>query len=382
MTYKVQLLKSQPIRDPDTGEFYATFVGTLKFGELMGRYQIPHRVHAEDSGYQRKPSVSRVNKLARDLQNGMVDLPTAILLSIRDTSLIPRKDRSGRFMLSLPANGSRPFYVIDGQHRLEALKRVMEESTDTYDGWFEFHIPTVILFGANEAVEMDQFHTVNSNAKSISTDLALDLLKKRAAQQGSFRKYLIEKGEGWKVESQELTEIVAQREIWREKVRFPNEPKKGTLINSNGFVRSLKRALEQENFATYSPDQQATIIEAYWKGIRSALPECFNAPSEYNIQKAVGVSVLHYLLPTALSYARRLDFPADQPETYHILLGDTLRDLSGDNQLEGEAVGPDFWKVGREGAAGAFSSNPGQRVLREKIRRELAFSLNDQLDAK
>ena len=45
-------------------------------------------------------------------------------------------------------------------------------------GWSDFKIPAVIIFGADRGVEMDQFHI--ENAKSISTDLALDLLKTRA----------------------------------------------------------------------------------------------------------------------------------------------------------------------------------------------------------
>lgn len=375
--YEVQLLKGQPIDYPVRGERLNTFVGAIKFGELVGRYRIPHRVHADREGYQRKPSTSRVNKLARDLRRQKVDLPTSILLSVREREPYPRLDSSGRYILTLPANGTPQFYVVDGQHRLEALKKVMEE--DPNGGWDDFLIPTVILFGADTDLEMDQFHTVNSNAKSISTDLALDLLKTRAKKDDEFRKYLDETSAGWKVDAQDLTERVAQREMWQGKIRFSNEPKGVTLINSNSFVTSLRRAVEQENFATYLPEGRANIINAYWQGIGKALPECFGNPEEYNIQKTVGVYVLHYLLPTALSYAIRFGMSEFEPDTYFGIFGETLLGLSGDNQVDGEAVGSDFWKVGAEGASGTYSSGAGQRVLREKIRRELQENLSDQL---
>lgn len=375
--YEVMLLKGQPIYNSIRGEVLDTFVGALKVSELIERYQIPHRIHAKDEGYQRKPSASRVNKLARDLHKGRVDLPTSVLLSVRNPELSPRLDSSGRYILTLPADGTRPFYVVDGQHRLEALKKAIDEDSDS--PWFDFKIHAVIIFGADKGVEMDQFHTVNSNAKSISTDLALDLLKTRAKQDDKFRKYLIEEGQGWKVTSQELTEKVSQRGMWKGKIRFPNEPKGRTLIGSNSFVTSLRRALEQENFATYLPEQRADIINVYWQGIAKALPECFEDPDEYNIQKTVGVYVLHHLLPTVLSYAIRLGMPVDEPDTYHRLFDDTLNGLTGDNQVEGEAVGPNFWKVGAEGASGTYSSGAGQRVLREKIRRELQENLSEQL---
>ena len=69
----------------------------------------------------------------------------------------------------------------------------------------------------------------------------------------------------------------------------------------------------------------------------------------------------------------------DEPDTYHRLFDDTLNGLTGDNQVEGEAVGPNFWKVGAEGASGTYSSGAGQRVLRENIRSELQENLSEQL---
>ena len=375
--YEVQLLKGQPIENSVRGEQVDTFVGTLELGELVGRYEVPQRVHAGDEGYQRKPSTSRVNKLARDLHKGIVDLPTAILLSVRGRELYPQLDSSGRYILKLLPSGTRPFYVVDGQHRLEALKKVMDEDPD--GGWSKFRLPAVIFFGADKGVEMDQFHTVNSNAKRISTDLALDLLKTRAKHDDAYRKYLDEVGEGWKVICQDLTERVAQRRMWRGKIRFPNEDKGLTLINSNSFVTSLRPVIEQANFAKYLPEDRAKIIDAYWRGIGKALPECFEIPNDFNIQKTVGVYVLNYLLPTALAYAQDFRSPVFEPDTYHMIYDETLRGLSGDNQMEGEVVGPEFWKVGPDGASGTYSSGAGQRVLREKIRRELQESLSDQL---
>ncbi len=375
--YEVQLLKGQPIDYPIRGERLNTFVGTLKFGDLVGRYRIPHRVHATNKGYQRKASTSRINKLVRDLKRRKVHLPTSILLSVREREPYPKLEASGRYVLTIPANGSSPFFVVDGQHRLEALKIVMEE--DPNGNWHDFLIPTVIIFGADSDLEMDQFHTVNSNAKSIDTRLAHDLLKTLAKKDDDLRKYLDEDQVSWKVDAQDLTERVARRKMWRGRIRFSNEPKGNTLINSNSVVSSLKRAIEHDYFATYLPEQRAEIIDAYWQGIGKALPECFRDPEEYNIQKTVGVYVLHYLLPTVLSYAIRLGCPVSEPETHYHIFATTLRELSGDNQIDGESVGSDFWKVGAEGASGTYSSGAGQRVLREKIRRELQENLSEQL---
>lgn len=376
--YEVQLLKGQPIENSIRGERVDTFVGTFKFGQIVGRYEIPKWVHTSREGYQREPSKSRIKKLANDLSMRRVDLPTAVLLSVRTRELRPRLDSSGRYILALPQNGSSPFYVVDGQHRLEALKKVMEE--EPKEGWSDFLIPAVIFFGADRGVEMDQFHTVNTTARPIKTDLALEQLKERAISDDAFRKYLDGAGEGWKVVAQDLTDRVGLRKMWKGRIRFANDPKGRTVIGSNSFVTSLKRAIEQENFATYLPENRASIINAYWQGIAKALPECFEHPEEYNIQKTVGVYVLNYLLPTVLSYAIRFGMSEYEPDTYFRIFGETLLGLSGDNQVDGDAIGSDFWKVGAQGASGTYSSGAGQRVLREKIRRELQYNLSDQLN--
>ena len=70
-----------------------------------------------------------------------------MLLSVRNQELYPRLDPSGRYILSIPDTASEPFFVVDGQHRLEALKKVMNEEAD--GDWSEFKIPVVIIFGAD-----------------------------------------------------------------------------------------------------------------------------------------------------------------------------------------------------------------------------------------
>ena len=376
MSYEVFVLEGQQISNSVGPTKPRTFIGSLKFGELVDRYQIPHKVHKDSEGYQRNPSRSRVKNLARDLIKGYVDLPTAILLSVRDRDLTPQLDSSGRYILSLPSNGAQPFYVVDGQHRLEALKLAMAE--DPEGKWSDFKIHVVIMFGADENSEMDQFHTVNSNAKSISTDLAFDLLKTLAVKDDAFKKYTVEKGMDWKTISQELTEMVSRRKAWKGKIRFANEAKSKTLIKSNAFVSSLRRALEQENFAKYTFKQRADIIDAYWQGIGIVLPPCFASPNDYNIQKTVGVSIVNFILPRVLSYAQDSGSPLTEPETYANILRETLTELTGDNRLGGEAVGAEFWRVGVSGASGVYTNFAGRRVLTAKITGDLAKNMEEQ----
>lgn len=375
MAYSVTLLEGQPIKNADGEEKLQTFVGYIKTGELIRRYRIPQRDFDRGEGYQRLTSDTRVKKLMRDLKKGVVDLPTSLLLSVRGEGIRPKRISEGLYKLELSPNGEHPFFVVDGQHRLEALRRLIEEDQDAY--WVEYRMPVVIFFGSDEVSEMLLFHTVNSNAKSVPTDLSLDLLKTVAEEKARIMTHLVETKQGWKVSAQSLIEGLSKRGVWSGKIRFSNQPKGKTLIKSNSFATCLKRVLDQDNFATYSPDEQTEIIDAYWRGIARALPECFQEAGNYNIQSMIGVQVFHDLLPTVLTWAIRFGHSVTEPNTYKDILTSTLNGLTGHNAVGYVVTGPDFWKTGKEGASVIYSSGAGRRSLGQRIKAELLDNLND-----
>ena len=373
MAYEVHLLPGQSINNFGRVEELETFVGALKASELVKRCQIPHRDYEGDTGYQRLPTQSRVDTLAnemlsRDISERMVDLPTSLLLSVRDRNLRPHLESTGRYVLTLPANGAKPFYVVDGQHRIAALRTVIEDGRNEF--WSNYRVPVVIFFGADETVEMIHFHTVNSNAKSIRSDLDLDLLEKRAQGDDEFLLNLPRK-QAWKVHAQRITALAAKQGVWIGRIRFPNQPKGTTLVTSNSFAFSLKPALAQVHFTEHTPENRAKIVDAYWRGIEKALPECFRTPKRYNIQKSVGVYVFHELLSIVLRHAETQGNPIFSPNSYAGILDITLRGLRGVNLKGDEAVGPDFWKSGAEGVAGVYSSGSGRQRLVNQIGTEL-----------
>jgi uncharacterized protein (DUF1015 family) len=71
-------------------------------------------------------------------------------------------------------------YVVDGQHRIEALMRLYLKRDVPDEKWGDFRLSITFMLGATELEEMEQFYVVNSTAKSVRTDLAYDLLKQRA----------------------------------------------------------------------------------------------------------------------------------------------------------------------------------------------------------
>ncbi len=267
-------------------------------------YEIPYFDPRSKRGYQRKPQEPRINQLASDLRKDRVDLPTAVLLNIRNREA---KDavENGLLKLDLLMSAAQQwkFYVVDGQHRILALEKLMGENRDM---WGEFMIPFVCMLGATEEEEMRQFHIVNSTAKSVRTDLALQLLRKRAEKEHGIIEALQERGREWQLDGQHLIErLSVEFSVWKHRIRLANMEKGETTIPSASMVTSLKPLLRSPFFGSVRQEDQLKILEAYWQGMREILRPVFDEPTEHALQKGVGVMVMHSLLPHILEVVRK-----------------------------------------------------------------------------
>ena len=360
--------------------------GFIPAGLLIpDNYKVPYRDSLKKTGYQRPPQTPRINELASDLKQGRTDLPTAVLLNFRHPGIrkaLKYGDQGPYLDLTeLWAGEGRPraagayFFVVDGQHRILALEKVINDEAlkEDLDTWLSFQIPFVCMLGADEDEEMDQFYIVNSKAKSVRTDLAYELLKERADRDGSVYQALVERGRDWQVDAQGLAQRLFETSpVWRHVIRLPSMEKGGTTITNTGMVNSLKPALNDSPlFKRATMDQRLKILDAYWKGIKACLPEAFEEPKEYSLQKGHGAIILHEILPDVLELVRSKGGSVTEPDSYTEVLAPALHALEGDNGRGETVKGADFWRASIEGAAGSFSSSVGRRVLSAKLRHLL-----------
>lgn len=354
---------------------------TVISGHMPLQYLLPNKFivpvrHAEKKvGYQRSVEKSRVNKLADDLRKKRTDLPTSLLLNLRGTQAptLLQDQGDGFGILQIDAIDTpgasateHPFYVVDGQHRIMALKEVFEEDMER---WSAFTIPFICFLGATERQEMEQFYTVNSTAKSVKTDLALDLLKQRVESDSRTLDAAVERGEVWKVKAQSITEIIDKEcRVWSGAIRFPNAPKENTTISSNGFVSSLKRILQSSYFQQITEQQSADIIGCYWTAIKRVCPEPFeDEVKQFSLQKSVGVNACHHILLNIVDVIRSRGDSVFEVGSYEEIIERIFKEVEGDNARGDVVRGADFWRAGSGGAAGSFSSSTGQRVLINKL---------------
>lgn len=361
-------------KGPDLRSGISIIAGFLPAGILFpDRYVIPYYDPRTKKGYQRQPQDIRINALVNDLRKDRVDLPTAVLLNIRNREALEavseNKLNLELFALSHASDAATRFFVVDGQHRILALEKLINDQPDI---WSHFMIPFVCMIGATEEQEMEQFYVVNSTAKSVRTDLALALLRKRADKDVDVYESLQERGREWQVDGQALVERLAvESPIWKYRIRLPSLEKGETTIPSASMVTSLKPLLASPYFRGLKQEHQMRVLDAYWQGIREILRPAFDDPTSFTIQKGVGVIVLHAVLPHVIELVRSKGWSVMESASYTKILKNALEKLEGDDGDGSPVNGVDFWATAPKGAGGSYSSSAGRRVLAAKIRQHL-----------
>ena len=363
----IPVVEGQPLRDGVRVIMGALPISILSNKKIIHWRQSLNKEQGRHQGYQRKPSVSRIKKFADEIRKERVDIPTAILLNAEDQSWIDAliETDSGQLIFDTKKYQGR-FSVVDGQHRVEALGFLYQESPRTFS---DFRLQFVMLLGATKNQELEQFYVVNSTAKSVRTDLALDLLKHRAESDPEFHSLLTLQNLSWKITAQNMAiEMFNRSDVWKDRIRFPNEEKGITILSSSAFAISLKNVLKSPFISPMAFESQFSLLDAYWKGLTVAIPEPFERPSEYALQKGIGVWALHEIFPTVVEHVRNNQDKLFEADSYTKVMKVMFAKLDGQNKNAEIVSGSKFWRtVTKGGAIGTYSSSAGKKVLLSKM---------------
>jgi DGQHR domain-containing protein len=292
------------------------FLGVLSAEELVRVAEIDFFKPETKDGYQR----TLVNKRVRDLaayvskQGGL--LPTAVLVNVRsDANFIPWSDNGldGNIgWLSIP--DSETLWVVDGQHRVEGLRKAVDNSSEP----LLYDVPVVFSFGLDRDQETDLFYVVNTQARSVPTDLTAEIIARRTFDKLKERRAAIERGDEQTADEltvkptdlrKSLGVVVAhglnahQGGPWFDKIRTGNEAKDPTRpMRLNTFASTLRPFLEdrwvkRQYEGTGDSDRIYVIVQAYWEALSRLMPEAFADIENYAVQHPLGVYVFHELLP-------------------------------------------------------------------------------------
>ena len=170
------------------------FIGYISAKDLVNHYKIPYssetgKLVKGDTGYQRPPGMARIGSFAKKIVNSKVDFPTVVLLNVRDNKLLNHV--KGNSLSYMPEIHNK-LYVMDGQHRVLALKTAMKKAMDdddqkTLDMINEIQIPFGLTITESVLNEMVIFYEVNSNAKGVPANVK-DQINARRVAEGELKK--------------------------------------------------------------------------------------------------------------------------------------------------------------------------------------------------
>ena len=381
MKLRLPVVKGQPMRSGTP-----TVTGAIPIKNLVNRYRIPIRRPLAHEGYQRELQQTRMRKFTKRLLDGLVDIPTAILMNLRHVkpSEVLVQDAEGQLFLEIdpPADDGDQnwFFIVDGQHRVRAAESAFNAEFSEHCENLELNF--VLMIGASKDEELETFYVVNSEAKSVRTDLAFDLLRQLSDHDPKIQREIIESGQDWKTSGVQIAEILVKSSpVWKDRIMFANATsveKKDAVVPLSSFVNSMKKLDADSSFRRLDLHNKSKVIDAFWQGIAIAYPVLIHggdsefgplSPKDFVIQKGVGVSVLHEILPDVIQVLRENDMDVLDPNSHVAVVKALLEKLQGENKNLDPVSGVEFWlSTPRGGAAGAYSSSAGKRNLVRKLR--------------
>lgn len=228
-------------------------------------------------GYQREIKDSHVAKIVNYIKNNNFYFPSNIVCSIPDNTRLLEKN--------ILKKNNKQYFVVDGQHRIEAFRIIKRDDPNTYKNIKDYSIPITKLTNVDESKEISTFITINKTSRKVDTSLAY-ALKKRLEDFGA------ESGIS-KVDYAAimLAENVNDDELnfWHNQISFESGNKKSDcLLSLNAFVkatRRLIRALEKKQLikldanddASFKPiiDRIKSVLNCIWENVEKKWGDLF-----------------------------------------------------------------------------------------------------------
>lgn len=232
-------------------------------------------------GYQRKVNERHVDKIVDYLKDKSFYLPTSIICASDEK-----------------VSDDTKLYIVDGQHRVEAFRKLKETNIESYNKIKDYEVSVVILEKPSMALEVETFITINKTSRKVDTSLAYVLRNKINRDKSKDSELMIARIEFLAVE---LAIKINSEDgfIWKNRIMLEGNPTKNTFetISLNAFVRSTKNFInyltkyctdvfswDNEEELNEIIDKLEGIYTKIWNEIRNKWPYLF---TDDNINRTV-----------------------------------------------------------------------------------------------
>lgn len=261
---------------------HTLYLFRAKASVLYSAFSINRKIENKDEGYQRVLSLSRVQAITRYVVSKRA-IPGAVIISLNPGTSFNKNKGT----LTIPA-GTDAGWVIDGQHRLAGAQEAARAGVD-------IELPVVAFIDLTATTQIEQFITINREAKNVPTSLYLDLLhhlpNKRAADVAKER-------------AADLAGQLRKDEDspFFERIVVTSAPKSGQTISLTNFVRkiAIHVAPDKGILNAYTEKEQLGVLGNYYQGLRQVFSSEFDSKDSIFF-KTLGFGALWNVFPTFFS---------------------------------------------------------------------------------
>ncbi len=295
---KKQFLRfSQPV-----GDFYMI---TAKVSEILGSLEsIERKYDVETNSYfggiERRQSKSRIKDIAKYIQeNPNVMFPTPIIIAARTESL---GDEDACVFIEdgfLFIDCSKKLEIIDGQHRIEGIRRALSECTteEIRRKIEQIELPIVFVLDADKWDRALIFATINGNQRSVSASFIYDLFGLQ--EERSYEKV-----------SNTIIHALNQKQggpLYRKIKILGYKANDEAMVSQAIFSKFIIKFMQDEKsyFGRLYQREEDDSIAKILNNIFSAIAETWQdewGNSNYILTKSIGITGILDSLPTVIDY--------------------------------------------------------------------------------
>ena len=361
------------IDGPELSEGTRSIICSVEAQILTNNQVIPYYDYKTDVGYQRQPGAVRIKELAKKLYTQDVDLPTLVLVNIRNLEATNHL-KNGTFKYNPAIHGR--LFLFDGQHRILAMQQAIEIAEANKDSvnlerLRKKLIPTMITFtGDNELLEMKTFYSINKNSKNVPiNDAAMILHRAYVGGDAQTIEEIEHDGARWKIEGGKIAKrLNSHCSAWSNRIKAPGQKIPQPNITFAAMTTHLKPFTTSPDLEGKSDTIIADVVCAMWSGLESSYPEMFASETakNYAIQTSSATEVIHKLWDNIRVKIQNSSLPSKDftnKDSYAQIMKELITACKGTNGQGDDVSGTDFWRKGKLGVAGTYTSNSAKGTL-------------------
>ena len=260
------------------------FIGYISAKDLVDNHKIPYSsIEKGSQGYQRQPGRARIASYAKKIASKPVDFPTLVLLNIRNEDQINFLKNG---VLTYTPDYNNKLFVVDGQHRVLALKVALDMADadgndDLYERISNIQVPFGLTITESVLNEMVLFYEVNNFAKSVSANIRTQIETMRAKLGDVDMQLAMEQlGDDWKVIADNILLTITKdyENVWFNRIKYDNTNPDKPNVGNFAMTKYLKHIITS-NEAEMASDGRAAfsleVFNAYWKAFEIPYPIAF-----------------------------------------------------------------------------------------------------------